>query len=413
MGGELADRIPARPARAAPAHGLGLVVIALSDVASVMTSAYGVFLGFRALAGVGWAMFGTVATTTMVDLPAAQRRGRAVSLLMMSETSGLLLGTAAGGWLYQGLGVASPFVFEAACLLAAAILVARWALPPASQRPAAGGWGDRHQLGAVLRAPGVLDASVTNAVLTVIQTGVLVFLFPLYLVNRGGLGPEAVGVLTSVSILGRLVALWVGGSVSDRWGRMRVLVAGLLAYAALLGSVPFLTHPVALSLWSLALGVAAGFVAPLPTAVVGDRVLPPLHGLAIGWLRTMTDSGQILGPLVMGACADAVGSVRPISPWRRTAAGDGVAVRTPGETDAGDGHDRGKRMTRANDRVMVVTAHPDDPEFGAGGTVAKLAKEGREVTYVIVTNGNRGSSDSASPPSGRGRAMPAPRGATR
>jgi LmbE family N-acetylglucosaminyl deacetylase len=45
------------------------------------------------------------------------------------------------------------------------------------------------------------------------------------------------------------------------------------------------------------------------------------------------------------------------------------------------------------ERVMVVTAHPDDSEFGAGGTVAKLAREGREVAYVIVTNGNKGSSD--------------------
>jgi LmbE family N-acetylglucosaminyl deacetylase len=50
------------------------------------------------------------------------------------------------------------------------------------------------------------------------------------------------------------------------------------------------------------------------------------------------------------------------------------------------------------ERVMVVTAHPDDSEFGAGGTVAKLAKEGREVTYVIVTNGNKGSSDRAMTP---------------
>jgi LmbE family N-acetylglucosaminyl deacetylase len=75
-----------------------------------------------------------------------------------------------------------------------------------------------------------------------------------------------------------------------------------------------------------------------------------------------------------------------------------MAVRTPGETDAGDGHDREKRMTRASDRVMVVTAHPDDPEFGAGGTVAKLVKEGREVTYVIATNGNKGSSDRAIAP---------------
>jgi LmbE family N-acetylglucosaminyl deacetylase len=50
------------------------------------------------------------------------------------------------------------------------------------------------------------------------------------------------------------------------------------------------------------------------------------------------------------------------------------------------------------ERVMVVTAHPDDSEFGAGGTVAKMVKQGREVTYVIVTNGNKGSSDRAMTP---------------
>ena len=50
-------------------------------------------------------------------------------------------------------------------------------------------------------------------------------------------------------------------------------------------------------------------------------------------------------------------------------------------------------MAQAIERVMVVTAHPDDSEFGAGGTVAKMVREGREVTYVIATNGNKGSSD--------------------
>ena len=68
----------------------------------------------------------------------------------------------------------------------------------------------------------------------------------------------------------------------------------------------FLTHPVALGLWSLAIGGTAGFVAALPTALIGDQVPPAWQGVAIGWLRTMTDSGQILGPLVMGALADAV-----------------------------------------------------------------------------------------------------------
>jgi LmbE family N-acetylglucosaminyl deacetylase len=49
-------------------------------------------------------------------------------------------------------------------------------------------------------------------------------------------------------------------------------------------------------------------------------------------------------------------------------------------------------------RVLVVTAHPDDAEFGAGGTVAKLVREGKQVTYCIVTNGNKGSGDRSMTP---------------
>ena len=50
-------------------------------------------------------------------------------------------------------------------------------------------------------------------------------------------------------------------------------------------------------------------------------------------------------------------------------------------------------MPDSIERVMVITAHPDDSEFGAGGTVARLVKEGREVSYLIATNGDKGSSD--------------------
>ena len=50
-------------------------------------------------------------------------------------------------------------------------------------------------------------------------------------------------------------------------------------------------------------------------------------------------------------------------------------------------------MAEQIERVMLITAHPDDTEFGAGGTVARLARDGREITYVIATNGNKGSSD--------------------
>jgi LmbE family N-acetylglucosaminyl deacetylase len=44
-------------------------------------------------------------------------------------------------------------------------------------------------------------------------------------------------------------------------------------------------------------------------------------------------------------------------------------------------------------KVMVVFAHPDDAEFGSGGTVATWAKAGTEVTYVCVTDGSAGSNE--------------------
>jgi LmbE family N-acetylglucosaminyl deacetylase len=42
-------------------------------------------------------------------------------------------------------------------------------------------------------------------------------------------------------------------------------------------------------------------------------------------------------------------------------------------------------------RALVIGAHPDDNEFGAGATTAKLAAQGWDVTFIIVTNGNKGS----------------------
>ncbi len=49
-------------------------------------------------------------------------------------------------------------------------------------------------------------------------------------------------------------------------------------------------------------------------------------------------------------------------------------------------------------RVMIMMAHPDDPEFFCGGTVALWAREGAEIIYLILTNGNKGSDDPAMTP---------------
>jgi LmbE family N-acetylglucosaminyl deacetylase len=44
-------------------------------------------------------------------------------------------------------------------------------------------------------------------------------------------------------------------------------------------------------------------------------------------------------------------------------------------------------------RALAIGAHPDDAEFGAGGTLAKWAAAGCEVSILVATDGSKGSWD--------------------
>jgi len=47
----------------------------------------------------------------------------------------------------------------------------------------------------------------------------------------------------------------------------------------------------------------------------------------------------------------------------------------------------------APQRILVILAHPDDPEFFCGGTLAKWSREGHHITYVLLTCGDKGYHD--------------------
>jgi LmbE family N-acetylglucosaminyl deacetylase len=49
------------------------------------------------------------------------------------------------------------------------------------------------------------------------------------------------------------------------------------------------------------------------------------------------------------------------------------------------------------ERALVVTAHPDDVDFGSAGTVANLTDAGVEVVYCLVTDGQAGGFDHSIP----------------
>jgi LmbE family N-acetylglucosaminyl deacetylase len=49
-------------------------------------------------------------------------------------------------------------------------------------------------------------------------------------------------------------------------------------------------------------------------------------------------------------------------------------------------------------RALIVTAHPDDAEFLAGGTIAKICDMGMDVTLAVATSGDKGTRDATITP---------------
>ena len=46
-----------------------------------------------------------------------------------------------------------------------------------------------------------------------------------------------------------------------------------------------------------------------------------------------------------------------------------------------------------NQKILVILAHPDDPEFFCGATLARWARAGHEIHYLILTCGDKGFDD--------------------
>jgi LmbE family N-acetylglucosaminyl deacetylase len=61
------------------------------------------------------------------------------------------------------------------------------------------------------------------------------------------------------------------------------------------------------------------------------------------------------------------------------------------------GTNGGNGTSAAFRRVLVVAAHPDDPEFLFGAAVARLVRDGADVEYVVCSDGANGSRDPDAP----------------
>ena len=119
-----------------------------------------------------------------------------------------------------------------------------------------------------------------------------------------------VGFLSGVYAAGVLLGAPLWGVVSDRVGRDRILIAGLVGYV---GSLLLLLVPAMAGLWAIyALRATTGFfvaaVVPVVAALVAEHTPEELRARRFAWLGAMSLLGFLFGP-GLSTVADWVG------PW--------------------------------------------------------------------------------------------------
>jgi MFS family permease len=98
------------------------------------------------------------------------------------------------------------------------------------------------------------------------------------------------------------------GPLSDRRGRTKPIVGGMLLQGIALIAMTMVSGFEAWAIALAALGVGTALVYPALLAAVGDVAQPSWRGIAVGVYRLWRDLGYLAGALLAGFLADAFGT---------------------------------------------------------------------------------------------------------
>jgi len=156
----------------------------------------------------------------------------------------------------------------------------------------------RQGLAEVLRTPPIFVAAGIEAVMYLGYGAFLGFL-PIYAKNVG-LNDAEIAIVLGAQLVLAMVAKPITGRVSDRVGRIPVIIVGLLLCAA---ALPLIFRSESLTVFLLAaplLGVGVGAVTPVTNALIADLASARRLGAAMGVFGTIWDIGEAAGPMIAG-----------------------------------------------------------------------------------------------------------------
>ena len=291
--------------------GAFLHVVAMTSDFFVDT--YVPFLLLEVLGGIGISVWMTSSSVLMADNTRVETRGRTMAVREMSSRVGLLLGPVLAGSIGAVFGLKAIFLFIAVTKVAVIIVTAIWIKE--TRKPTQS--DSRRQLRfafprpdlGMFRTRGFLGLSVVTFSISMVGGGTGVFrtLFPPQAAGVAGLNEAQIGLLLAVAGAFALASTLPTGIASDRYGRRRVLLAGLLVTAlsaAMMANVVSFTGA-AIAVVAFGLAESAGWGTLQVFAM--DQAPADRRGAFLGGWSFFQTLGQVTGPLIIGLLADTYG----------------------------------------------------------------------------------------------------------
>jgi MFS family permease len=274
-----------------------LVVFATAPFLYLVIDSAWELMAVRFYHGFATAIFGTVATAAIAERYSADRAARlstysSVTIVGRSIApflGGTLISLASFGAVYVACAIAGVLA------LGAGLLLRDHEPTPKARLELPHFWAS---LGTVLRDRGIMLVSTVEAAQYLVFGAIEAFL-ALYAASVG-IPAWQIGVILGVQLVSIVFAKPVMGRLSDRVGRRRVILPGLLIGATSVVLLPVFANAAGLSLLSLVFGLGFATVTSSTAALVADLTKDGRYGSSMGVLRTVMDVGQSIGPVLTG-----------------------------------------------------------------------------------------------------------------